>query len=113
MTNKLAHYTLVDVVPALVKAGLPESAIEPFLAALNQADLTAATKAAGGNEKIVEIGIVTLTEAWAKTFKIGKFTMRTSFADCRPANRQIHCSMARHACIRSIGSHCVVVHFKH
>lgn len=87
--NKLTHFTTVDVVPALIAAGLPVTSVEPFLTALNAADLTAAEKVPGVTEKIIEVGIVTLTQSYAKTFKIGKSTLRCLFIDSQRADQSI------------------------
>jgi hypothetical protein len=76
MTNKLSQYTMSDVVPAVIQAGLPPGSVEPFLTALNEANLPAAKQVPGVTASVIQAGISTLTEAWAKTFKIGRFPLR-------------------------------------
>lgn len=69
--NKSAEFTKADVVPALARAGLPLTSIQPFLLALGSGNLAAVQKVPGVTPSIIQVGIAQLTNAYARTFKIG------------------------------------------
>ncbi|KAK3672123.1 hypothetical protein LTR78_008094 [Recurvomyces mirabilis] len=70
LMNKLKEFTASDVVPAVVQAGVPSASIPGFLAALAQGDIAALQSVPGVTTQAIEVGVATLREAYAKTFKI-------------------------------------------
>lgn len=70
LEDKVKHETTEIVVPALVKAKLPVTSIEPFLTALTAGDVTAAQKIPGVTLNVLEVASVTLKEAYSKTFQV-------------------------------------------
>lgn len=68
--NKLASNIKNNVAPALVKAGLPLTSVEPFLTAVQAQNQAAVAKVPGVSPTIIEVGIATLTQAYANAFKI-------------------------------------------
>ncbi len=70
LTNEVKDNTVKDVVPALVKAGLPASSVEGLLTALNSGSTAAIDAVPGVTKKILAVAGVTLKEAYSESFKI-------------------------------------------
>lgn len=68
--NKSKQYITNDAVPALIQAGLPASSVEAFLTAASTGMASALEKVPGVNAKIIQAGVVALTDAYAHAFKI-------------------------------------------
>ena len=73
--NKSTDYTTSDVVPALAQAGLPLTSIQAFLTALNTGNLALVEQVPGVTPSIIQAGVASLTEAYAKTFRIGMWLL--------------------------------------
>ncbi|KAK4499760.1 hypothetical protein PRZ48_007946 [Zasmidium cellare] len=79
--NRLADNIKDNVAPALVQAGLPVTSVEPFLTAVQSMSQAAIEKVPGVSPSIVQVGIATLTQAYAQAFKI-TWLATISFGGC-------------------------------
>ncbi len=70
LSNKVTQNITHDVVPALILAGLPKTSVEPYLAAVSAGDVQALETVPGITKKIIEIGTVAITGAYANAFRI-------------------------------------------
>lgn len=68
--NRLTNLIKTDVGPALVQAGLPPASIEPFVLAAETGSVAALQKVPGVTPTIIQVGISTLTSAYAGAFRI-------------------------------------------
>ena len=68
--NKVSENITNNVVPALVHAGLPTTSVEPYLTAVQAGDVQALKTVPGVTKKIIEIGTVAITGAYANAFRI-------------------------------------------
>lgn len=68
--NKVKEYTVSDVVPALLQAGLPPTSIPDFLTALASGSLPALQAVPEVSPAAIQAGVATFTQAYAKAFKI-------------------------------------------
>jgi hypothetical protein len=68
--NKVTENITNNVVPAIVQAGLPKTSVEPYLAAVQAGDVQALETVPGITKRIVEVGTVTITGAYANAFRI-------------------------------------------
>lgn len=68
--NRLTHLIKTDVGPALVQAGLPPSSIGPFVLAAETGSVAALQKVPGVTSNIIQVGIGSLTTAYAGAFRI-------------------------------------------
>lgn len=69
-TNQSKDYIAANVPGALIAAGLPASSVELFIKAAGTGDPKAFLKVPGISEKIIEVGVVALTNAYAHAFRI-------------------------------------------
>ena len=70
LENKVTENTASDVVPALLKAGLPESSVEKLLTALASGSSSAIAAVPGITTQILALAGTTLKEAYSQSFKI-------------------------------------------
>ena len=70
LTNKVSENTASEVVPALLKAGLPASSVEGLLAALASGSTSAISAVPGVTAHILAVAGTTLKEAYSQSFKI-------------------------------------------
>jgi hypothetical protein len=70
LMNKVTENITNNVVPALVQAGLPTTSVKPYLAAVQAGDVQALEIVPGITKKIVEVGTVAITGAYANAFRI-------------------------------------------
>ncbi|KAF2168747.1 hypothetical protein M409DRAFT_52771 [Zasmidium cellare ATCC 36951] len=79
--NRLADNIKDDVAPALVQAGLPVTSVESFLTAVQSMSQAAIERVPGVSPTIVQVGIASLTQAYAQAFKI-TWLATISFGGC-------------------------------
>ena len=70
LNNKVASNTDSHVVPALLKAGLPESSVEELLTSLASGSSSAIAAVPGVTSKIIAVAGATLKQAYFEFFKI-------------------------------------------
>lgn len=70
LQNKVTENTAHDVVPALLKAGLPATSVESLLTALSSGSTAAINAVPGVTSQILAVAGTTLKAAYSDSFKI-------------------------------------------
>lgn len=70
LTNKVSQNIMNNVVPAIVKAGLPPTSVRPYLTAVEAGDVSALEAVPGVDMKVIEVGTVTIIAAYENAFRV-------------------------------------------